>query len=253
MLVVNQRLRGAMLNAELTAQHLASLAGVDVKSVNRWIGEDRVPHPITRLRVARALNQQETFLWPTLLETPEACVVAEAELEHIWPTRRAVSPDTWHAMFSRATSRLDILVYAGGFLIEALDLADVLSWKSDSGVTIRILIGDPGSDAVRTRALEEQLPWLPDRCRTTAQYLGQVSCLPSVSIRLHGTTLYASMFRFDDTVLVNQHTFAAWACSSPVYKISRARSGYLFDYYSAAFDRVWHAGAGRPAPQSEVA
>src|SRR3954451_15894473 len=109
-----------MLNAELTAQHLAGLVGVDVKSVSRWISEDRVPHPITRLRVARTLNQQETYLWPSILglgDEPDRC---DGELDHVWPTRSAVSTEAWHALFNRATNQLDILVYAGAFLIETL-------------------------------------------------------------------------------------------------------------------------------------
>ena len=43
----------------------------------------------------------------------------------------------------RATKQLDILVYAGAFLIETLDLADVLAWKTAKGTRIRVLVGDP--------------------------------------------------------------------------------------------------------------
>lgn len=230
-----------MLNAEVSAQALASVVGVDVKSVARWITEDRVPYPSTRIKVARALDQQETFLWPTLLETPGACEVAEAELSRIWPTRSGVSSETWHSLFSRATAQLEILVYAGGFLVETLDFADVIRWKASTGTRIRILIGDAESAAVRTRAAEVSLPWLPERCRTTAKYLDEVSCADGVTIKTHGTTLYASQFRFDDVLLVNAHAFGIWACQSPVYYLTSVRSGHLFDYYAAAFDRVWQS------------
>lgn len=232
-----------MLNAEVSAVDLASCVGVDVKSVTRWITEDRVPYPITRVKVARVLGQRETFLWPALLEAPDAQDVVSAELDRTWPTRSAVSTETWHALFSRATAQLDILVYAGGFLLETLDLADVIRWKSAAGVQVRILIGDPDSDAVAVRAMEEKLPWLGERCRTTGRYLAEISCAAGVDVRLHGTTLYASQFRFDDVMLVNTHTYGAWACQSPVHQLRRIGSGYLFDYYRAAFDRVWNAGA----------
>lgn len=91
----NHRLRGAMLNAEMTAPALAALVEVDVKSVMRWITEDRIPYPATRIKVARALQQEETFLWSALLEAPDACAVAAAEVERIWPTRSAISTETW--------------------------------------------------------------------------------------------------------------------------------------------------------------
>ena len=70
--MTNQRLRGAMLNAGLTAAALADAVQVDPKSVGRWMAEDRVPHPVTRQKVAAVLQQQETFLWPTLLVDPDA-------------------------------------------------------------------------------------------------------------------------------------------------------------------------------------
>lgn len=235
--MTNHRLRGALLNAELSGTELAQVVGVDPKSVSRWISEDRVPYPLTRIKVARALNQQETFLWPTLLEAPYACDVAAAELDRIWPTRRAVSTETWHALFSRTTSQLDILVYAGGFLIETLDLADVLRWKASKGTSIRILVGDAESAAVQMRADEISLSWLPDRCRTTVRYLRQVDVDLGLHVRIHGTTLYASQFRFDDHALLNTHAFGAWACDSPVIELQRCNDGRLFDFYAGAFER----------------
>ena len=150
--------------------------------------------------------------------------------------------EVWHSLFSHAKTHLDILVYAGGFLIETLDLADVVCWKAGEGAKIRILIGDPSSDAVRVRGVEEDLPWLSQRCMSTLRYLTSVGQAPGVSIRTHATTLYASHFRFDDRMLINTHTYGAWACQSPVYHFRRVGSGHLFDYYAAAFDRVWETG-----------
>lgn len=127
--MTNHRLRGAMLNAGLTPAALAAAVEVDSKSA-RWISEDRLPYPVTRTKVAQTLHQEETFLWPTPLQDADACAVAAAEVERVWPTRSAISSETWHALFSRAGERLDILVYAGAFLIETLDRADVLTWKA---------------------------------------------------------------------------------------------------------------------------
>jgi len=241
--VTNFRLKGAMLNAEVSANELAAHAEVDVKSVVRWISEDRIPYPVTRVKVSKALDQPETYLWPALLEAPDSAQAAAAEVETIWPTRSAISAETWHALFSRASTRLDILVYAGGFLIETLDLADVIRWKAASGVAMRILVGDPGSDAVRVRGEEEQLPWLAERCRTTSRYLAEVSSDPGVEVRTHGTTLYASMFRFDDLLLVNTHAYGAWACQSPVHQLRAICGGRLFEHYAAVFERVWVVGS----------
>src|SRR3954447_12169652 len=106
-----------MLNAGLTATALAERVEVDPKSVSRWLSEDRIPHQVTRQRVAAALQQQEAFLWPTLLPDSEECRAGMVEIERVWPSRSSISSETWHALFSKATASLDILVYAGAFLI----------------------------------------------------------------------------------------------------------------------------------------
>lgn len=220
---------------------LACRVGVDAKSVGRWLSEGRVPYAATRNKVARALDQSETYLWPTLLEAPAAVDIAAAELDRTWPTRTAVTSDTWHSLFSRTSAQLDILVYAGGFLLETLDFADILRSKVSAGARTRILIGEADSPAVQARAEEIQLSWLPERCRTTAHYLAGIDCSDMLGVRMHGTTLYASLFRFDDTLLVNTHAFGVWASQSPVHHLRRVRSGYLFDFYADAFDRVWQS------------
>lgn len=237
--MTNHRLRGAMLNAEVSAAALAEAVGVDAKSVARWIAEDRVPYPLTRVRVSRVLDQQESFLWPSLLQDPNAPDMVAAELDRIWPTRSAISSETWHALFSRATRQIDILVYAGAFLIEALDLADVLQYKAASGTKVRVLVGNPESAAVKSRAAELALPWLPERCRSTARCLAPVQDAGGVMVRQHGTTYYASHFRFDDVVLINTHIYGVWSCQSPVLQLQRASTSGLFDLHVGAFETVW--------------
>ena len=75
-----------MLNAEMSASALASAVGVDVKSVVRWVSEDRVPYPVTRVKIARALDQRETYLWPSLRNLAGVADQNLAEFERVWPT-----------------------------------------------------------------------------------------------------------------------------------------------------------------------
>lgn len=243
--MTNHRLRGAMLNAEMSTVDLAEAVEVDAKSVVRWIAEDRIPYPMTRVRVSRVLDQQETFLWPSLLQASNSSDVAAAELDRVWRTRSSISSETWHALFSRATRRIDILVYAGAFLIETLDLADVLEYKAASGTEVRVLVGDPESAAVQSRAIELSLPWLPERCRTTARCLEPARDRAGLTVRLHGTTYYASHFRFDDVVLVNTHAYGVWSCQSPVIQLQRASTNGLFDHYVGAFESAWSETSSR--------
>lgn len=224
-----------MLNAELTPARLAELVEVDVKTVHRWLAEDRVPYPITRHRVARAVEQQETFLWPSLLFEDEDSMCGE--ITKVWPTRTAISADTWHRFFDQAYQQLDILIYAGHFLDDTLDLADVLRAKAVAGVRIRMLVGDQDSAAVRTRARELGLPSLPAHCHARAESLEALAGA-GVLTRRYDTTLYASQFRFDGVLLVNPHTYGLSASQSPVERL-HAGGEALFRFYADAFDRIW--------------
>lgn len=225
-----------MLNAGITAAALAAVVEVDSKSVSRWITEDRIPHPMTRSSVARVLNQEDTFLWPALLQLADGSEMTAVEVERAWATRSAISSETWHALFTRTTKEVDIQVYAGAFLIETLDLADVLAWKASRGARIRVLVGDPQGSAVLQRAMELATEWLPARCKSTLDYLRQV---PGINVRTHDTSHYASIFRFDDIILANTHAVGVWACHSPVQQLRRVCSDSQFDFWRCAFERAW--------------
>lgn len=235
----NQRLRNGLLAVGLTRAALAEQVDVDEKTVERWITKDRIPHPNTRARIVAVLGQDETYFWPGLLGTEQARNTTEAELVHMWPTRSSVPGDVWKALFKQATSDIDVLVYSGGFLVEAYDLVEVIRAKAAGGASFRILLGDSRCEAVRQRGKEEGLPTLPERCRSTLEYLSEVADLPGVQIRTHRTVLYASLFRFDESMLVNTHTYGAYAARSPVLHLRRVPGGQLFDYYDRAYDRVW--------------
>ena len=60
-------------------------------------------------------------------------------------------------------------------------------------------------------------------------------------MRLHDTTLYNSIFRFDDDVLVNMHAYGAVASKSPVMHVRRIEGGRLFAHYMESFERVWNS------------
>jgi len=57
---VNERLRTTMLRAGLTVGELAECAGVEAKTVERWISKGRVPHRQHRWATARRLGVDES-------------------------------------------------------------------------------------------------------------------------------------------------------------------------------------------------
>lgn len=240
----NHRLRTVLAAADLTPADLAERVGSDPKTVSRWITQGRRPHPSTRARVAQLLDREETYLWPDLLSGPRAIESTGSELVQMWPTRSAVEPDVWRAVLSQAKTDLSVLVYAGGFLIEALGLPEMIRDAVGRGARVRLLLGDPDSPVVEQRGIEEGLPSLPGRARSAAEYLLPVAkeLGDAVELRVHGTPLYVSLVGADDSWLVNMHTYGLPAKDSPVLHFQRVPAGRMVPYYDEAFERVWEMG-----------
>jgi hypothetical protein len=190
------------------------------------------------------LGVDEAYIWPEVLTEKSTQSASTAELLSIHPSRSALPHETWRQLIAGTHEAMDILVYAGTFLIEQHNLADVLREKSRQGVHCRILIGDETSPAVQQRAIEEGTAGgLEGRIQLNRRYLRDVLGLAGVEVRTHGTTLYNSLFRFDQDLLVNGHVFGAPAGFSPVLHLRRVPSGRMWDHYMRSFDQVWATGS----------
>lgn len=238
--MVNERLRQAILDAELSLDDLAAEIGIDPKTAERWITKGRVPHPGNRVKTARMLGLDESVLWPQLQEARARAVVG-SEVLRVYPDRGAVPAGSWYELISSAKEHVDVLVYAGLFLSDGrADLATLLQRKGEEGVLIRLLVGDPECEAVARRGIEEGVgDAMAARIRLSMSYIEPAVGAPGVDARLHQTTLYNSIFRFDDDVLVNTHAYGAVAAKSPVMHVRRIAGGRLFGHYVASFERVW--------------
>ena len=238
--MANERLRRAIVDAGLSASELAARVGTDAKTVERWITNGRVPHPRNRASAARALAVDELMLWPELSDA-RARAVADSQLLQVYAHRGAVPPGSWYELLSSAQEQIDVLVFAGLFLADGrADLAALLQDKAADGVGVRLLLGDPESDAVTRRGDEEQVgDALAARIRLSMTYLQPLVDVPGVELRLHETTLYNSIFRFDGDMLVNMDAYGAQAAQSPVMHIRRINGGRLFPHYLESFERIW--------------
>jgi hypothetical protein len=161
--------------------------------------------------------------------------------DYPYPNRGAVPGALWRSLLEAATDRIDVLVYAGLFLPDGYpEIAKLLASKAEQGTKVRLTLGDPDSDAVRRRGEEERIgDGLAARVRLGLLYLRDAIGAPGVELRFHATTLYNSIYRFDDDMLVNTHVYGAPAAHSPVLHLRRLPGGRLFDHYQASFERVW--------------
>jgi len=237
----NERLRSRMHHAGLTAIDLATELEVDPKTVARWIDTGRVPHTRHRIKTAKLLDSEQSYLWPELLNGLRAEETSRAELLTMYPHRGAVPADLWRRLTDDAKEELDVLVYAGLFLVDTHpDLPQRLICRAAEGLKVRLLLGDPDSAAVAARGEEEGIGEnLAARVRLSLRYLEPLLGTPGIELRLHSTPLYNSIYRFDDQMLVNTHLYGAGAPRNPVLHLQRLPEGQVFHGYQASFASVW--------------
>lgn len=220
---------------------LAARVQVDPKTVERWVRMDRVPHPRHRHAAAAILRTTEAFLWPGLLDDARRASATAAEFVTLYAHRGAVPPELWLGLLEGARAHIDVLVYAGLFLWDGQpDLPLVIARKGTAGTRVRLALGAPGCESVRQRGQDEGIgDGMAARIHMSLGYLRPAIQAAGVELRMHSTILYNSIYRFDDDMLVNTHTYAAPAAQSPVFHYRRFEGGPLFNHYLTSFERVW--------------
>jgi transcriptional regulator with XRE-family HTH domain len=238
--MANERLRKALTARSLSADAVAARVGVDSKSVRRWIA-GRTPHPRHRWAVAALVGEDDEYLWPTAHDVLEKADITRAELLAVYPHRADVPPTLWRELLEHATSEITILVYAALFLPEQqLDLVDVLRAKAAGGCQVRMALGDPKNPKLLERGGEERFgTGIGSRAELALLHYAPLKDVRGVEIRTHGTTLYNSVYRFDDVMLVNTHVWGVSAFAAPVLHLRRLGAGGLFDTYAQSFEAVW--------------
>lgn len=94
-------------------------------------------------------------------------------------------------------------------------------------MTIRIAFGDPESSAVARRSEEERLGdgALAARIRYGLVPYTPLLGTPGVEFRYHTTTLYNSIFRFDEEMIVNTHVYSIPGPHAPALHLRKLGAG----------------------------
>ncbi|MCD9144475.1 helix-turn-helix domain-containing protein [Streptomyces albireticuli] len=236
----NERLRAAMVTAGWTCATLAAEVGVDPKTVERWVSIGRTPHRVTAVKTAEKLGEDVQALWPALAHARRARA-ANAELVALYGQRAELSVTAFVDLIAQAREHVDMLVYAAVFLHEAYPgLNDLLRERATKGCAIRVAVGDPNSANIQQRGREERFgDGIESRCRLAAMHYSPIARTPGIAIRQHGTTLYNSLYRADDQMLVNSHVWGVNAYSAPVWHLRRHSKGGMFDTYAESFEAAW--------------
>ncbi|WP_181793248.1 helix-turn-helix transcriptional regulator [Streptomyces sp. WELS2] len=243
---MNDRLHSVLAQRGVSPESLAEVCEVDPKTVSRWLG-GRVPHARHRFRAARHLRVEETFLWPTPpRRSGQARDSSGTGLVATYQNRASVPREVWLSLLREAQQEISVLVFSGTFFAQSNPhVAKMLSERAAAGVRVRLCFGDPDGQAVAIRGREEGIgDTLAAKIRASLTYyrplLGEAGC----AVRLHDTTLYTSMFRYDDNLLVNPHVLGHPASANPLLHLKRTEGAGWFDSYAQSFDSVW--AAARP-------
>ncbi|MFG2962301.1 XRE family transcriptional regulator [Streptomyces sp. NPDC048288] len=236
----NERLRSALLARGMTVQGLAEAIDVNPKTVERWITQGKVPYRRHQYATAAALKVDVTTLWDDARTVDSAADLTKAEIGTVYPRRHTVPSGLWREIYARAQKTLDVLVYSGLFLSEDPLFHDLLKAKVAAGVQVRILLGDPDCAAVRQRGIDEGHQIMDGKIRNAlVLYRPLMRSHPDVGFRLHDSTLYNSIYRSDDEMLVNPHVYGIGAYMAPVLHLRRVADGGLFDTYANSIEHTW--------------
>lgn len=235
----NERLRSTLRAGGYSLPGLAEELSVDPKTVQRWITKGRTPHRTTATRAAKLLNVPADWLWPDL-----DCAESgggNGEVIGFYSHRAQVPKSLWLEALLGAKKCIDFVTYAGLFLPEDNpESVRLIQHKAASGVPVRVAFGDPDSAEVALRAREERMPeGLVGRVRMALAYYAPLNGSPGVEFHLHRTTLYNSIYRFDDEIFVNQHIYGTYGYMAPILHLRKVDGCDLFDTYMRSFDLIW--------------
>lgn len=248
--MANERLRAAIVDRGLTLEQVADRLGVAPKTVERWISDPtRKPYRRFQYATASLLQQDVSFLWPDERTAAEVTEVGNAELVKVYPHRSTVPNSLWPTLYAKTRDHFDVLAYSGFWLTEDAAFLRLVREKSAAGARIRFMLGDPESAAVGQRGDDEGIgAAMASKIRNALLNYASLFGLPGVEFRLHGTTLYNSIYRADDEMLVNGHIYGVGAYLAPVMHLQRVPGGELFDTYAESVERVWESARPISSP-----
>lgn len=232
--MANDALRRAMSEAKVTDKDLAQHTQVDLKTVQRWLTDERrFPHPRHRWAVSDLLKVDETLLWPEAV-TMYVKTGTDREVEHCWPTRADMPNATWQKLFRSAEQEITLAGWTCYFLwLETHQLGKLLRHKAAEGCRVRFLIGSTADPATAEReAIEKTALTLSVRIQVTLDELRHLRGVDGIEARYADRRLMGlSVFRFDQKAIITPHLAASIGKDAPTMLLRRVEEGGLYDRF----------------------
>lgn len=246
-LVPNRTLDLAMKGKGMSPRKLARAIGVTEITVRRWLENVQIKVRLDNAQAAaRELGCTPPDLWADQFQPSQEPLSSMGYTTVpfnpvLYASRTQVPITLWQNHFSESRSAIDILVFAATFLFDTLDgFTATLTDAARRGVQIRFLIGDPDGDNTALRGEEEGIgESVHARSHNSIELLRPHTRTPALDVRTHDTTLYTSIFRVDDDMIVNLHIYGSPGRDNPVMVFSRQQEPRLWATFECAFTRVW--------------
>jgi hypothetical protein len=227
-----------MRAAGLDVVDVASRLSVDPKTVNRWL-DGRLPYPRYRGELVALTGWPEHDLWPGI-DARQKASPDTGDVLTTYAQRCSVPVDVWRRLFDRAEHEIGVLAYSGLFLAEDAGVQRILRDKARAGVRVRIVLGDADGSQVSQRGADEGIDQMMSvRISNALLLFKPLVEEPGVSIRLHDTVLYNSIYLADEELMVNTHAFGCAASRSPVLHLRRTSPDGMAATYFDSFEQVW--------------
>ncbi|HEX3964817.1 MAG TPA: DUF5919 domain-containing protein [Trebonia sp.] len=135
--------------------------------------------------------------------------------------------ELWARLLADARQDIAGLVMSGTFYQQTQPkVTRQLAAASIRGVRVRLCFGEPSSEAVANRDREEGIGGtLAAKIRSALTYYREIAASGQIEMRLHSCTLYASLFRYDDEIIVNPHVWGEPATANPALHLRRLDGG----------------------------
>lgn len=210
--MANENLYQALESADLTAEDLAGLVQVDVRTVRRWLS-GKPPYPRHRAQIARALKLTEQALWPDI---PASTETQPRDLLSGYPSADSIAIPSTETLIQAARERIELLDETLGDELTG-EVTERLIQKAHEGVGVRIMVVDTTSGL--------------------ASLLGQ----PGIQLRVIEPGEHQSVHRYDDQMLITL-PLAGDPDEPPLIHIRRKGTGGLFDRFTSHLEDSWEHG-----------
>lgn len=188
------------------------------------------------------------MLWPKAVRN-SIKLGGDREIIRSYPYRSACPSSVWGELINNARSDLYLSGYTNYFLwLEQPNLVETLRRKVESGVRVRVLLGDPDGEVTRQReAVEDVALTVSTRIRISLEHLAKLGRLDGLEARYSAAEdamnhVSLSVFRFDDDALVTPHLARLVGHDSPLLHLHRTGAEGMFARFSEHAEELWERG-----------